>query len=329
MDISKFPAEAYIQSANPELGSSCPVVIYANNEQFIMKNQYSEEHATVLDACFFQELLCSFLALKLDIPTPEFVVLQIDKDFLDNNPELRFQHKIKEGCYFATKIIPNVENNLLKNFVLAKQNGQPRIMYSWNKFFKNIKNEIAIPRIITFDMLISNYDRYGNEGNILVAKNENEERHIYAIDHGHAFFGPFYKNQLIEKKKLLSSNNDPNNFIPFHLKLLLDTGQNQLNLGPIFSGLEQNIHFESNPFKDIIYDIENINDYEIVEMLKDIPEEWVSLGDSQKNDYLNFLSRQKLLVRHIIDQLALRDAFTNHTGGVLQWTTKGESSGTV
>lgn len=327
MDINKVFAESYIQSANPTIGQSCPIVIYAEGNQFMMKNQYV--NGEIQDACFFQELLCSLLALKLNVPIPEFVIIEIDKDFLDNNPSLRFERKIKEGLYFATRIIDNVENNLLKNYTLALQQGQPRIRYSWNRFFKDIKNESAIPKIISFDTLISNFDRYGNEGNILVARNEHSERCIYAIDHGHSFYGPFYGKDIIKKRQTLNLNSNPNSFIPFYLDLLLKSGRTGLNLGPIFSGLEQNISFESNPFMDIIYDIENLNDFDIQEILDQIPNEWIVAGSNQKNDYFNYLIRQRRLVREIINQLALRSTFTNHTGGVLQWKNQEESSGTV
>lgn len=325
LDVNKLYAEAFIDGANPEIGQSRPVVIYADGEKYLLKNNIVQ--GEFQDATFFQEILCCFLARKLDIPIPPFAIIELDTEFLDNNPVLRFTHKFKEGIFFATKIIDDVENNLVDNYILSRQAGQPRINYSWNVFFKGISNQEAIASIVAFDILTLNFDRFGNEGNILVAKNNEGQRMIYAIDHGHAFCTPFYKKVELEKINLFEENMNFSKFMPHYFAILKNNSGNPFNLGPIFSGLEQNISFERNPFLGVVEKIESLSQGDIIDMLESIPPEWVSGGAIQKNHYLGFIMRQKDLVRKFLDVMAESDVFSNHKGGKLLWTMEEQSYG--
>lgn len=320
-------AEAFIDGANPEVGQSRPVVIYAEGEKYLLKNNIV--NGELQDATFFQELLCCFLAKKLNVPIPPFAIIELDSEFLDNNPVLRFTHKFKEGIFFATKMIEDVENNLVDNYILSRQAGQPRINYSWNVFFRGIANKEAIASIVAFDILTLNFDRFGNEGNILVAKNDQGQRMLFAIDHGHAFYTPFYKKIELQKIIFFEKNKDFAAFMPEYFKVLKANSGNPFNLGNVFAGLEQNITFENNPFLEIVKKIELLKKEDILDMFESIPLEWVSDGVAQKNHYLSFIMRQKNLVRDFLDVMAENDAFSNHKGGRLLWTTEEQSYGTV
>lgn len=54
-------------------------------------------------------------------------------------------------------------------------------------------------------------------------------------------------------------------------------------------------------------------------ILNEIPDEWVIQGVSQRNKYLEYLSRQKLLLRHIIMRMVNSNLFSNYMGGELEW----------
>lgn len=329
--VDRYFADTYLEGTVPKMGMSQPVMIQADNgKKYFLKTEIVNN--TKQDAVFFQELLCSLLAENIGIPIPNFAIIEIEKDFIENNPTLRFGEKFKHGLYFATEKIPDVEDNLSENYITAIQNGMPRIIKAWNSFFKNIDNSKKIADIIAFDLLTFNFDRFNNEGNILVSKNPSGERKLYAIDHGHCFCGPYYSEILSEKHRILEKNNFPlsvvdkrNDFVNWHLSNLL---QGKLNLGKIFTGLEQNIDFElKNPFSEVVERIELLDEKTIISMIDTIPEIWISGGDIQKNLYLNFLIRQKNLVKYIIDGLVMYDVFSNHRGGVLDWKTQGKSHG--
>ncbi|MCA9765430.1 MAG: hypothetical protein KC455_03325 [Carnobacterium sp.] len=329
--VDKHFADTYLEGTVPKIGMSQPVMIQADNgKKYFLKTDIVQNEKQ--DAVFFQELLCSLLAEHIGIPVPNFAIIEIEKDFIENNPNLRFGEKFKNGFYFATEKIADVEDNLSENYAMARQNGMPRIVKAWNSFFKNIDNSEKISDIIAFDLLTLNFDRFNNEGNILVSKNDIGERKIHAIDHGHCFYGPFYKKNIIVKHQILEYNNFPissvdkrNEFINWHLNTL--SGR-KFNLGLIFAGLEQNIDFDSkNPFAEVIENIEHLDEDAIFAMIDTIPEIWITGGDVQKNLYLNFLIRQKDIIRYIIDALVAKDVFSNHRGGVLNWKTQEMSRG--
>lgn len=333
--VDKLFADTHLQGASPQVGMSQPVLIKADNGRtyFLKTNLVNGQHQ---DAVFFQELLCSLLAERLNVPVPNFAIIEIEKEFIENNPFLRFNGRFKEGLYFATEEIDGAESNLRDNYSLARQNGQPKIRRAWNSYFKNISNSDQIANIIAFDLFVYNFDRFSNEGNILVGKEPNGGRKLYAIDHGHCFFGPCYKEYLTQKHGVLEINKFDiqnqqgiNHYIQWHMNQLIKNGQ-PLGLGSIFSGLEQNVDFTNgNPFFNFVHTVEALGEDELMALLNAIPEIWVSGGEIQKNLYLNFLLRQKYLIRTLLDYMAVNDAFSNHVGGVLDWSKSEELHGTL
>ncbi|KRN70709.1 HipA family kinase [Carnobacterium maltaromaticum] len=324
--VDKYFADTYLNGTVPELGASKPVIIEAENgKEYFLKTDIV--NGMKQDAVFFQELLSSLLANELGVPIPPFAIIEIEKDFIENNPTLRFSKKFKEGLYFATETLPNIENNLIENYQKMIQQGKPKVIKTWNNFFKNINNSSAITDIIAFDLLVLNFDRFHNEGNILVTRDENGYRNLYAIDHGHCFYTPYYQEVLLDKKVVLEKNSipfsNPNEkyaYADYCLNMMLNK---RVSLGPIFDGLQQNIDFtDSNEFEEIVFKIESITEEKLADLIATIPDEWVSGGVMQKSLYFNFLNRQKYLVRHLIDYLALSDVFSNHRGGVLEWRTE-------
>lgn len=311
--VDKFFADIHLNDPSPKVGQSQPVKIIADNgrKYFLKTEIVNNVHQ---NAVFFQELLCSLLAKEVGVPIPNFAIIEIEEDFIENNPNLRFGSKFKQGLYFATEEIMNTEDNLADNLQMAYINGLPKIKRAWNGYFRNVDNKEDYAKIIAFDCWIQNFDRFTNIGNLLVGSDENSKRLVYAIDHGHAFGSSFYDQN---KKNLLSSNLDSNYCVKLVQGFLY---HGKLNLGPIFQGLEQNIDLtEVNPFAEVVSDIEGISLTRIQTLLEEIPNEWLVGGDIQKNDYLNFVNRQKMLVRNIITIMVEGNSFSNYVGGDLEW----------
>lgn len=328
--VDKYFAETFLKGTASQVGMSMPALIQCDNgKKYYVKTDIV--NGISQDAVLFQELLCSLIANYLCVPIPNFAIIELEQEFIENNAELRFGSRFKAGFYFATEEIENVEDNLVDNYHKAIQNGMPRVIKTWNSIFSKISNKNDFPKIIAFDLFIFNFDRYVNEGNIILSL-ENGSRTIYAIDHGHSFGNPFFSEQITSQLKmtskatLLGLNDFPSNdqaqlnrYLNWHLGEL---SKGKLNLGTIFSALEQNIDLtDCNPFNEIINVIESISDDELISMMDEIPDQWIIGGDIQKNMYLNFLQRQKYLIRHLIDKMAIMSAFSNHRGGALVWET--------
>ncbi|MCZ4356159.1 MULTISPECIES: HipA family kinase [Enterococcus] len=310
----QFFAETYLNDPSPQLGQSKPIKIIASNgKKYYLKTDIVDGFHQ--DAVFFQELLCSLLARQLNVPVPNFAIIEIEKEFVEANGELRFSNKFKPGLYFATEEISDVEDNLVENIALAQQMGKPRIRRTWTGYFKDVVNVQDYASIITFDLFVQNFDRFTNEGNLLVGNDGLGNRKVYAIDHGHAFAGPVYNLQKIE---FLQKNKLPN-YIDFFMELLRNVGGGY-SFGAVFQGIQNNIDLTTeNPFSEIIYKIENFSELQLKTILNEIPDEWVIQGVSQRNKYLEYLSRQKLLLRHIIMRMVNSNLFSNYMGGELEW----------
>ncbi|MBB1094775.1 hypothetical protein H5R92_00880 [Limosilactobacillus sp. BG-MG3-A] len=130
--------------------------------------------------------------------------------------------------------------------------------------------------------------------------------------------------QLIPDK-----DQDPNNYIDFFLqKLLQSTNKSLSPLGTIFSGMQNNIFFESgNPFAKIIFKIESLKSEDLRRFINQIPSIWVSGGALQLDTYVNFIEKSKYLVRYLLDKLYELGAFNNSLGGKLEWPISGTNYG--
>lgn len=312
--VDRFYADTHLNVPDTKVGQSKPIKIVADNgKKYFLKTEIvNGDHQ---NAVFFQELLCSLLAKELEIPVPNFAIIEIEREFLENSPKLLFENRFKPGLYFATEEISGVEDNLSDTLELAMNVGIPRIRRAWNGFFKDVENIEDYANIIVFDLFIQNGDRFSNDGNLLVGLDQNDKRTVYAIDHGHAFGSPFYN----QDKIVLLNNNIEENYSDWFLAQLLAMN-NGLSFGAIFQGMQSNVDLtDDNPFKNIVYKIENVPDQILVDLLNQIPENWI-IGDAgQLKQYLAFLTRQRELVRNIITKMVKSQLFINYTGGELRW----------
>lgn len=319
-------------ASQPTKGLSKPFLITASdNKEYFLKNEivYNEQKSVndYEDAVFFQELLCHQLAIKLNVPVPDAAIIEISQDYLDHSANMVFKHRVtKPGLYFATAKLPGIDDNLIDVIKVNSNISKPNIKQSWKAHFSSVENKESYISIIAFDLLIANFDRFGNLGNLVVST-ESNHRNAYAIDFGHSFFGPFYSQveNLTKIQYLTHFNKNFEEFINQYLILLKNcNGTGQLSgLGKVFVAMADNLSFKNeykNPFIDIIARIESITAEEIMIALDNIPEEWITGGTNQKQHYKNFLMDQKYLVKNIINEMNRYGAFSNSTSeGDLSW----------
>lgn len=332
MDLNpKYIEYIHEQNQQPKKGMSKPFLITASDDnEYILKSEmiYDKNNQSYIyeDAVFFQELFCYQLARFLEIPVPDVAIIEITTEFIDNAPILAFKQRItKPGLYFATKKIEDIDDNSIEIIRISENISKPRIKQSWRAYYAGVENKNSFANILAFDLLTANFDRFGNTGNLLVS-NDNNKKRVYAIDFGHAFFGPCYSNgnELQKKQRLSHMNSHIDVFIQEHINLLLQNsgGGTFSGLGKIFDAMQNNIKFEDqNPFNDIILQIESISDTLLIDMLNKIPGEWVSNGITQKNEYKQFIMTQKNLIRGLLDIMNQNGAFSNSPWeGELPWS---------
>ncbi|CAK7080832.1 HipA family kinase [Tissierella sp.] len=320
--IREINVDAFLKQLGQ--GISKPVLIIGSDyEQYVLKNERADYEGKKynFNCMFLNELLSYQIGKYLEVPIPESVIAYVDNRLIEADPTIRFAYRFAEGNHFASKELKYVENNMLENMNILRKMGKPYIKRSWNAFFSNIKNKDDVAKILAFDLLIANFDRYGNEGNILI-ENTNLGRKIFAIDHGHAFFGPEWTTKKINmltavEKSETYVNNCINGIININLQKGFLNG-----LGTIFKELETYIDLNdtnNHSFQDIIMRIETITEELLDDWLNNIPNEWFINRKVQIGCYKNFILTQQALVRYFIQALANRGAFSNFRGGILQW----------
>ncbi|APC84250.1 HipA family kinase [Clostridium botulinum] len=325
--MKEIEVETVLESMSA--GVTRPVLVLGDDlNEYILKNEKidNEGNLTKYDCMFVNELLAYQIGVYLDVPMPEAVIAIVDNELVNEDPTLRFAYRFEKGKYFATEKLRYVENNIKENCKELIRMGKPYMKKTWNKFFKEISNREDIAKILAFDILIANFDRYNNEGNILVDRTE--IRKIYAIDHGHAFFGPIHNT---DKLNCLNLENVTKQYIDMYTNVIIN-GSNYCGAGKIFNVLEEYVNLENlddHSFKDIVYKIMCITEDMINEWMNNIPEEWYIDKNLQISYYKKFILKQKYVVKYIIQDLADKGAFTNYKGGLLQWINQKEKSVTV
>lgn len=305
-------------------GVSRPVLVVGDDcEEYILKNETVDQDGNMVsfDCMFVNELLAYQIGCYLDVPMPEAVVAFVDNKFAEDDPVVRFAYRFEKGKYFATRKLEKVENNIMKNYEELIKMKKPYILKSWNKFFKEVNNKEDIAKILAFDILIANFDRYNNDGNILV--DNTVVKKMYAIDHGHAFFGPTWNQGKINCLKLQEITPD---YIKWYtdgiISIMRKSGA--CGSGKIFGALQENIDLENlknHSFNEVVLKIRSISNDMILKWCNSIPDEWYINKNLQTAYYSNFIMKQKSAVEHIIQNLAINNAFVNYRGGILEYGT--------
>lgn len=331
--LKKLYVDTFLKEQSPSLGQSRPLLVQASdgNKYFIKNNMVNLPQGWKNEnSVFFNEVISHKIANFLGINTPDIAILEIESDIMAANSDLLFSRHFRSGIYFGSQLIPNPESNLLDNFSHLMQLGKPYVSRSWNNYFSNISNSDIIPSIIAMDLLLANFDRFNNVGNLLIS-NLNGNRILYAIDHGHCFYGPFYDSN---KEQLLRSNDKLNqdNLVKYadnQIQKIVNIAQFKGHMhqpfnhgGSVFKSIERYVDLENlsnHSFMDPVSRIESLNLNTILEMVSDIPDEWTHGKQSQIKLYSEYICRQSQILRYIIQRMANLQAFSNYRGGELQW----------
>lgn len=307
-------------------GTSRPALIIGDDfNQYILKNQRTTDrlgNSVDCNSLFINELLAYQIGCYLDVPMPEAVIAFVDEQLVNDDPKIRFAYRFEKGKFFASERLKYLENNLEDNFLVLQQLNKPYRKTSWVKFFEGIGNKEDISKIIAFDVFIANIDRYANEGNILI--NSEHPNKMYAIDHGHAFFGPIWD---MNKKRIFNSINSVDAYTTWYCGEIF-----KYLPGRIFHALQEYVDLtdsNNNPFNEVVNKIENIDVDMILLWMNTIPQEWYVDKQVQIASYSDFLLKHKIIVKRIIDIMVSAELFVNYRGGGLQWNNQKVKSHTV
>lgn len=305
-------------------------VICDDQNSYIVKTEHVYDETVKgflhFNCSFINEFLSYCIAKHLGVPIPDAAVAQIDNDFLDDEPMLKFRNRFKEGEHFSSIFLEKTEENLMKDYMSLIQEGKSHLQKPWTKFFGNIVNPEDVSKIIMFDLLIGNRDRFNHPSNLMIQNDGG--RKIIAIDHGHAFGGPFWNT---EKFIFLHNQNNPQfDYVKWYCRLYVDythrrQGQGiiELNgLGNIFRALDEYVDISDisdHSFIQPLEDVQSINGALITSWLSEIPDAWFIDKPSQIDFYRTFLLNQIKFMPQLIQHLAYTQAFKSYTGGVLNW----------
>lgn len=303
-------------------GISRPVLVIGDDyNEYILKNEKIDNggNLTNYNCMFLNELLSYQIGRYIGVPMPEAAIAFVDNKFTTDEPLVRFAYRFEEGRYFASEKLKYLENNIMENSKQLIMMNKPYIIRTWKNFFSNIDNKYSVSDIVAFDILIANFDRYNNVGNVLIC-NDEKSRNLFAIDHGHAFFGPIWDQKKINCFKQVAMTND---YINAYANLIWNNMHGELSgAGVIFKALEEYINLEDlqqHSFLNVVQKIENISENMLDVWLHTIPNEWYIDESLQMTYYKKFILQQKDIVRYIIQNMAERNAFTNYKGGKLEW----------
>ncbi|EOO23510.1 hypothetical protein ICM_05066 [Bacillus cereus BAG1X2-3] len=327
--MKQLRVEAFIRMLGSDQGGmSRPVIVLADDgQEYILKNQNVYDPRinqwVTWNSMYVHEALSWKIANHIDAPIPDCAVLEVDNIFLDAHPELRFNSRITSGKHFGSLVIENPETNLQQGFAQLQASGKPYRKNVLNNYYSNVANGHAMANIVALDMLTLNFDRFTNDGNLLVAS-PNGIRNIYAIDHGHCFASASWDVNRIQWLNNIGLN------LQQHIDWIINqyfvvNGQRLFgSLGEVFKAMEQHIDLTDptcHSFQPIVNSIERITEVEIQSWLSSIPDEWFVQRLAQSNYYIDFLILHKNIVKILINILYSQGAFTNTlgAGGALEW----------
>ena len=332
--MKKLYVDTFLKEQSPIQGQSRPLLIQASDgNQYFIKNNMVRIDGIWVDenAVFFNEVVSHRVSKFLGIPTPDIAVLEIESDIMSANSDLLFERRFKKGLYFGSRKIEQAENNLLDNYSDLLRLRKPYILRSWNSYFNNISNPHDISLIIAMDLLLANFDRFDNTGNLLVGQ-KNNERTVFALDHGHCFQGPLYdtnkeiflrSNANLDIEKLNAYINNQIRLIIYYAQFQGEHHVRPFNLaGSIFKAVEQHVDvsdIHNHSFTHVVARIEQLTSESILQFFADIPDEWIAGGQAQIKSYSEFIYRQSRIIRYIIQRMVTSGAFSNYRGGTLSW----------
>lgn len=172
-DIFKKVKITRFLGATGKGGSRSQIMASADSIQYVIKFKENPQGLKVL----VNELVSNAIARKLELPCPEGIIAEIDKDLL-NILNLDFQ--VSPGYHFGLKKIHNCYRQPPKNLI------------------NQVNNINVFPGIVLFDILTNNNNR-NNQGNYIIQNAGQNNFDFYIIDHGHCFGNPNWDTSIINK----------------------------------------------------------------------------------------------------------------------------------
>jgi hypothetical protein len=157
---------------DPKRGGAGSIQVLASDKsRYNIKFKENSQGLRVL----VNELVASQIALRLGVPTPETVLMEVTTPFLQANTflERRYAHSVSTGKHFGSRLLRNMFDNPPTSLIAGA------------------RNRIDFPAVIVFDVLTNNSDR-ANAQNFLMVRPDQYPRTLdfVAIDFGHCFGSP-------------------------------------------------------------------------------------------------------------------------------------------
>lgn len=315
---SAIHIEEIISDFLPREGISQPVHIKGSDEKsYLLKSPYFLNPKTneleYLNSVFFHEVLVYELAKYLDIEVPNYALVQINEQDFKRVALPRERYPV--GLYFASEIIPNVNSNYILNSAVDDLD-KPIRKQSWMSYFGDISNKESVANIIAMDLLVCNFDRFGNPDNLLISS-QNDEKILYAIDHGFSFWGHIWINSKVQIMQMVC---DSDEYLRVFLKRLMGSSgyyYPMSGLGEVFRALDQHVIFSqysSHSFANVKQRIDLITPELFDTWINKVPLEFFVDRDTQIETYRTFLLNHKTILPKLIQYLADNGAFSNFLG---------------
>jgi hypothetical protein len=127
------------------------------------------------------ELVGSQIALRVGVPTPETVLMEVTATFLQANTflEKRYARPVSPGTHFGSRLLRNMFDNPPTSLI------------------RSARNRTDFPTVIAFDVLTNNHDRV-NATNFLMVRPDQYPRMLdfVSIDFGHCFGSPSWDSSI-------------------------------------------------------------------------------------------------------------------------------------
>lgn len=310
---------------NPSASEPSPLLIETEKGQYFLKKRPTK-NITIEQSmnAMLHEIFSWKIGKFLNVPLADCTILNVDEKILNNLRDLKWGYQLKKGFYFGSKKLNAAKSNLHKNHKDMKEFGLNYLIQPWEIFLSDIENTEDLAKIIAFDFLTLNLNRFEDYGNIIVAYPDDLSKTIYAIDNGDSFNGS-QQSPLDRLISLRNYNNISDELINEHVNQYLQCSSEKGFygiLGEYIPGLQKIEGFNEKliaSFISIVDEMEKITEAHIVGWLLDIPDDWYTDKDAQVEFYKNFLLYNIKNMRKYIESLLSIGIFPGLSVNDLQW----------
>lgn len=222
------------------------------------------------------EYVCGEIAVLLNLPLAEPVLVDIEDEFIED---------------YGSTIQQHIESNISGGFHFGSKKVRKVTPITSSDMLKKANNVHVIPEVILFDQLVCNKDRDRNGGNLLF---DISNLDIVVIDHTHAFdIGPIWT--AIDLKQRIGES-----FEAFD-----NVGYVYRKLVPYIKG--------NNPFHTALAKVKSLEASAIGNIINNIPSDW-QVSDIEKEALFEYIMDRAHRIEEVLP--VLKSAFPNWKGGV-------------